>query len=457
MVVMINSTTPIITDYKVFPVAGYDSMLLTLSGAHSPFFTRNIVIMKDSSGNTGIGEVHGGEHNRKALESYRPFLIGRHIGEWKGIVKSIKRNNYAPGEALGSGGSNIIQGFDLKNFVRDVVHTETAVECALLDLVGKFMGVPLAALLGDGIQREKVPFLGYLFYVADGSKTDLPYLHENESKDSWYRMRRQPALTTDAIVEQAQAAHAKYGFRDFKLKGGVFRGEDEMNTVKALKRAFPEGRINIDPNGAWSLDEAIGLCKDMHGVMTYVEDPCGPEKGFSGREIMAEFKRATGFQVATNMIATDWRQLRHSLVLGSIDIPLADPHFWTMEGSVMVAQLCSEWGLTWGSHSNNHFDISLAVFAHVAAAAPGEINAVDTHFIWQDGQYLCKDPMPIEDGQVALRLDRPGLGVEIDMDAVEKATALYAKLPSGDRDDAVAMQYLIPGWKFNSKKPCMVR
>jgi len=450
---MTNGDVPRITDYRVFAVAGYDSMLLTLSGAHSPFFTRNIVVMKDSSGNTGIGEVHGGEHIRKALESYRPFLLGRSIGEWKGIVGSIKRGNYAPGESEGRD----IQGFDLKNFIRDVVHAETAVECALLDLVGKFLGVPVAALLGDGIQRDSVPFLGYLFYVADGAKTGQSYLNEDNSKDPWYRMRRKPALTPEAIVEQAQAVKERYGFKDFKLKGGVFRGEEEMAAVRALKKAFPDGRINIDPNGAWSLDEAVRLCRDMHGVMTYVEDPCGPEKGFSGREVMAEFKRATGFQVATNMIATDWRQLRHSLVLGSIDIPLADPHFWTMSGSVMVAQLCSEWGLTWGSHSNNHFDISLAVFAHVAAAAPGEINAVDTHYIWQDGQYLCKDPMLIKDGHIALRLDRPGLGIEIDMKAVEKAAALYAKLPSGDRDDSVAMQYLIPGWKFDSKKPCMVR
>lgn len=445
--------TPVIVEYRVYPVAGYDSMLLTLSGAHSPFFTRNIVVMGDSSGNTGIGEVHGGEHIRKALESYRPFLIGKPIGEWKGLVNSIKRGNYEPGEE----NRKKFQDFDLKNFIRDVVHAETAVECALLDLLGKFLGVPLAALLGDGIQRTSIPFLGYLFYIADGSKTDLPYLHEESSTDPWYRLRRQPALSAEAIVEQAQAAQERYGFKDFKLKGGVFKGEEEMKAVCALKKAFPEGRINIDPNGAWSLAEAIDLCKGMHGVMTYVEDPCGAERGFSGREVMAEFKRATGFQVATNMIATDWRQLRHSLVLGSIDIPLADPHFWTMSGSVTVAQLCSEWGLTWGSHSNNHFDISLAVFAHVAAAAPGMINAVDTHFIWQDGQYLSKDPMLIENGQISLRLDRPGLGIEIDIEAVEKAAELYNKLPSGDRDDAVAMQYLIPGWKFDNKKPCMVR
>lgn len=446
------STTPLITEYRVYPVAGYDSMLLTLSGAHSPFFTRNIVVMTDSSGNTGVGEVHGGEHIRKALESYKPFLIGKPIGEWKILVNAIKSGNYVSTEDDGQG----LQGLNLKN-LRFVVHAETAVECALLDLVGKYLGVPVATLLGDGMQRDSVPFLGYLFYVADGAKTGLPYLNEDSSGDRWFRLRRKPALTPEAIVEQAHAVKERYGFKNFKLKGGVFRGEEEMLTVRALKKEFPDACVSIDPNGAWSLAEAVSLCKNMRGVMSYVEDPCGPEKGFSGREIMAEFKRATGFRVATNMIATDWRQLRHSFVLDSVDIPLADPHFWTMSGSVRVAQLCADWGLTWGSHSNNHFDISLAIFAHVAAAAPGEITAVDTHYIWQDGQYLCKDPLRIENGHITIRKDRPGLGIEIDIEAVERAAALYAKLPSGDRDDAAAMQYLIPGWKFDSKKPCMVR
>ena len=111
---------------------------------------------------------------------------------------------------------------------------------------------------------------------------------------------------------------------------------------------------------------------------------------------MAEFRRATGMPTATNMVATDWPQLADALWLEAIDIPLADPHFWTMQGSVRVAQLCRDWGgLTWGSHSNNHFDISLAMFTHVAAAAPGRITAIDTHWIWQDG--AATDPRAVQD------------------------------------------------------------
>jgi glucarate dehydratase len=171
---------------------------------------------------------------------------------------------------------------------------------------------------------------------------------------------------------------------------------------------------------------------------------------------MAEFRRATGLPTATNMIATDWRQMRHTVQLDSVDIPLADPHFWTMAGSVRVAQMCSEFGLTWGSHSNNHFDISLAMFTHVAAAAPGRVTAIDTHWIWQDGQHLTLEPLKIVGGKVAVPL-KPGLGVELDWDALRKAHALYKEKGLGARDDAIAMQYLIPDWTFNNKKPCMVR
>jgi glucarate dehydratase len=443
--------TPVVTAMQVIPVAGYDSMLLTLSGVHAPLFSRNIVILTDSSGNTGLGEVHGGADITRTLESYRPLVIGKPIGDYKRVIATIRNGGWRPADNDGEG----LQGLDLKN-LRFVVHAETAVESAFLDLLGKYLDLPVAALLGDGQQRDQVLILGYLFYVADKNKTDLPYLDESTNDDPWFKIRRKPALTPQEIVEQAQAAKERYGFKDFKLKGGVFSGEEEMATVCALKQAFPDARINIDPNGAWSLEEAIRLCKDMHGILTYVEDPCGPEKGFSGREIMAEFKRVTGFQIATNMIATDWRQFQHAIVLNAVDIPLADPHFWTMNGSVRVAQLCREWGLTWGSHSNNHFDISLAIFGHVAAAAPGEITAMDTHWIWQDGQYLTQEPLEIKHGYLQIP-QKPGLGIEIDMEKVMQAHRLYLTMSCPDRDDAMAMQYLIPNWKFDSKKPCLVQ
>lgn len=443
----ISTSTPVITEMLVIPVAGHDSMLLNLSGAHAPFFTRNIVILKDNSGRTGLGEVPGGERIRKTLEDSIPLVLGQSIGNYNNVLNSVRQRF----EDRDSGGRGL-QTFDL----RIAIHAVTAIEAALLDLLGQFLGVPVAALLGEGQQRDSVEMLGYLFYIADRNKTNLPYLSAPDAKDDWLRLRHEEAMTPEAIVRLAEAAHQRYGFNDFKLKGGVLRGEEEIEAVTTLSKRFPKARITLDPNGAWPLEEAIRLCKNKQDVLAYAEDPCGAENGYSGREVMAEFRRATGLPTATNMIATDWRQMGHTIQLHSVDIPLADPHFWTMQGSVRVAQMCTVWGLTWGSHSNNHFDISLAMFTHVAAAAPGKTTAIDTHWIWQDGQHLTKEPLMIENGKIAVPR-KPGLGIEVDMKQVEKAHELYTKMALGARDDAIGMQFLIPGWKFDNKKPCLVR
>ena len=448
-----SHATPTVTELRVVPVAGRDSMLLNLSGAHGPFFTRNVVLLRDSAGNTGVGETPGGENIRQTIDDARPLVIGQSIGNFHAVLNTV-RKQFADRDTGGRG----LQTFDL----RTTIHAVTALEAALLDLLGQHLGVPVAALLGEGQQREEVEMLGYLFYIGDRNKTGLPYASGTRdssgarASDDWSRLRTEQALTPDAVVRLAEAAHARYGFNDFKLKGGVFAGDAEIEAVTALAERFPQARITLDPNGAWSLAEAIRLCRDQHHVLAYAEDPCGAENGYSGREVMAEFRRATGLPTATNMIATDWRQMGHAIQLQSVDIPLADPHFWTMQGSVRVAQMCNEWGLTWGSHSNNHFDISLAMFTHVAAAAPGNITAIDTHWIWQDGQRLTRHPLRITGGKVKVPA-RPGLGVEIDMDELERANVLYHQHGLGARDDSVAMQCLVANWKYDNKRPCLVR
>lgn len=443
----LHTGTPVVTSLEVVPVAGQDSMLLNLSGAHGPYFTRNVLILKDSAGRTGVGEVPGGESIRQTLEDARQFLIGQPLGQYQRILGQV-RQAFAGRDASGRG----LQTFDL----RITIHAVTALEAALLDLLGQHLEVPVAALLGEGQQRDAVEMLGYLFYVGDRNKTTLDYRSEAESDDAWFRVRNEEALTPETVVRLAEAAYDRYGFKDFKLKGGVLSGDAEIEAVTALAERFPEARVTLDPNGAWSLKEAIRLCRDQHHVLAYAEDPCGAENGYSGREVMAEFRRATGLPTATNMIATDWRQMGHAIQLQSVDIPLADPHFWTLQGSVRVAQMCNDWGLTWRSHSNNHFDISLAMFTHVAAAAPGKITAIDTHWIWQDGQRLTRQPLEIKGGLVAVP-QQGGLGVELDLDALARAHELYKAKGLGARDDAMAMQFLSPNWTFDNKKPCLVR
>jgi glucarate dehydratase len=438
---------PVVTEMLVIPVAGDDSMLLNLSGAHGPLFTRNIVILRDNAGHTGVGEVPGGNLIRQTLDDSRPLVMGQSIASCNAVLNAM-RQRFAVRDAGGRGQ----QTFDL----RTTVHAVTAVEAALFDLLGQYLNVPVTALLGEGQQRAAVKMLGYLFYIGDRKRTNLPYRSAPDAKEGWFRLRDEEALTPAAVVRLAEAAHDRYGFQDFKLKGGVLEGENEMAAAAALAQRFPDARITLDPNGAWSLEEAVRLCRGQRDILAYAEDPCGAENGYSGREILAEFRRATGLPTATNMIATDWREMGHAIQLQSVDIPLADPHFWTLQGSVRVAQMCRDWGLTWGSHSNNHFDISLAMFTHVAAAAPGHITAIDTHWIWQDGQRLTKEPFTIVKGSVAVP-ERPGLGVEIDMVQIELAHRRYNSMGLGARDDALAMQFLIPQWTFNPKRPSLVR
>jgi len=447
---------PKITKMTVIPVAGYDSFLLNLSGGHGPVFIRNLVMLEDNAGHTGVGETPGGAAIHKTLDECVELVVGRRVGEMSDVLGSIQKR-FA---ALDAGGRGQ-QTFDQ----RTTIHVLTAVEAALLDLMGQALGVPVAKLLGDGQQRDRVEVLGYLFFVGDHRRTKLDY-HVGESlRDShprlgetrlceWERVRTQEALDAEAIVRQAQAAQERFGFRMFKLKGGVLAGPAECECIRALAGAFPEAGVTIDPNGCWSLSDAVEWLTPLKPRLVYAEDPCGAEGGRSGCEVLAEFRKATGIATATNMVATDFPGLIEAIRLQAVDVPLADCHFWTMRGAVRVSGLCELWGLTWGSHSNNHFDVSLAMMTHVAAAARGNVTPIDTHWIWQVGQRLTREPLEIRDGRIAVP-EAPGLGVEVDWPQVEAAHELYQARGTGKRDDSIAMQFLRPGWKFNPKRPCL--
>ncbi|MCD6009899.1 glucarate dehydratase family protein [Halomonas sp. IOP_31] len=439
---------PTVKSMRVVPVAGYDSFLLNLSGGHAPWFVRCVVILEDSAGNQGVGEIPSSEGILKGLEQCRALVEGAAVNDVKRILNRCRLLLAGNGrEERGR------QTFDL----RVGVHVLTAIESALFDLFGQAMNMPVADLLGQfGRQRDEVEALGYLFLLGDPDKTDLPYPKPINPRDAWEELRCREALTPDAVANLAKAAFDRYGFKDFKLKGGVLRGEEEADCIRALHEAFPEARLTLDPNGAWTLDEAVRVLTPIRDLLSYAEDPCGQEDSYSGRETMAEFKKRTGLPTATNMIATDFKQLQYAVQLNAVDIPLADCHFWTMQGAVAVGELCNAWGMTWGSHSNNHFDVSLAMMTHVAAACPGEITAIDTHWIWQDGQRITKEPFQIRDGKLRVP-DAPGLGIELDMEQLDAAHALYKSLDVTQRNDAMAMQYLIPGWAFDPKKPTMVR
>ena len=436
---------PQVTCMTVVPVAGYDGMLLNLSGGHGPVFARNLVLLKDNAGRTGVGETPGGESIRRTLEASVELVVGRRIGEMDDVLEAM-RTRFAALDARGRGP----QTFDQ----RVMIHAVTAVESALLDLTGQAMGVSVAKLLGDGQKRTSVETLGYLFFVGDCTATALDYCTADASADDWERVRCRETLTPEAIVEQAIAAKERFGFSTFKLKGGVLDGNAECDCIRALADALPGDALTIDPNGCWSLDDAVTWLSPLRPQLMYAEDPCGVEANLSGLEALAEFRRRTGIRTATNMVAVDFPQLAEAIGLQAVDVPLADCHFWTMRGAVAASALCEQSGLTWGSHSNSHFDVSLAMMTHVAAAARGDVTAIDTHWIWQVGQRLTREPLEIRGGRIAVP-DAPGLGVELDMQQVERAHKLYQSRAPQKRDDAAAMQFLRPGWSFHPKRPCL--
>jgi glucarate dehydratase len=436
---------PKIIRMKVIPVAGHDSLLLNLSGGHGPVFIRNLVLLEDNAGQMGVGESPGGEAVRRTLESSADLVVGRRVGEMADVLGGVDQ---AFGH-LDAGGRGR-QTFDQ----RVTIHARAALESAFLDLMGQALGVPVATLLGEGCQRTSVEVLGYLFFVGDRFQTQFEYQSPGRSADQWERVRCLESLDADAIVRQALAAKERFGFTTFKLKGGVLDGPAECDCIRALADALPGCGLTIDPNGCWSLAKAIEWLKPLRPVLVYAEDPCGAECGLSGCEALAEFRRCTGIATATNMVAVDFPGLVEAIRVQAVDVPLADCHFWTMNGAVTVSKLCELWGLTWGSHSNNHFDISLAMMTHTAAAALGRVTPIDTHWIWQVGQSLTREPLKICGGRIEVP-NRPGLGLELDMQRVDAAHKLYQHYGTHARDDATAMQQLRPGWKFDAKRPCL--
>ena len=363
------------------------------------------------------------------------------------------RRAFADRDAGGRGA----QTFDL----RVMVHAVTAVESALLDLLGQHLEVPVAALLGDGQQRTRVQALGYLFFVGDRTKTDLAYRSPSDEAadaDEWLRVRHEEALTPRGRRPAGRGGPRALRVRaTSSSRAACCPRRDEAKAVIALAERFPEARITLDPNGGWLLDDAIRTCRELTDVLAYAEDPVGPEGGFSGREVMAEFKRATGLPTATNMIATDWREMGHAIRSGAVDIPLADPHFWTMDGSVRVAQLCDAWGLTLG------FALQQPLRRVAGDVHPRRRRGAGRHHRHRHALDLAGRPA---DHQGAVpdrrRLPRPCPTRRASASNSTRTrwpphTSSTSRRAWAARDDAIAMQYLVPGWTFDSKRPALQR
>jgi glucarate dehydratase len=312
-----------------------------------------------------------------------------------------------------------------------------------MDIIGKVTSRPVVDLLG-GKMRDAVPFAAYLFYKPAGAGGTLAFNLENKA-EGWDAARQTAALDPNGMVDQAKAMCKHFGFKSIKLKGGVFEPQQETDAIIALHEAFGDQvPLRIDPNGVWHPETALHFGRLLKPHIEYLEDPV------RGQAAMADIRKALGIPLATNMCTTSFEELPSAFRLHSEDIILSDHHFWGgLQASMHLAAICKTFGRELSMHSNSHLGISLAAMVHLGAALPDLHHALDTHYPWQSDEIIQGGRLSFEDGCVAVPKE-PGLGVEIDREALVQLHQNYLDCGLTKRDDEIEMQKIEPGWTFKA-------
>jgi glucarate dehydratase len=423
-----------IVEYRVTPIAIGDPPLRSAFGLHAPYALRTIVEVVSDEGISGVSETHGGTAVVADLEALRPLVMGANPLQLAALEDTIfGASTPAVGEVP----------TPWEGKLHSPPRSFGAIEVACLDLVGKALGLPVCDLLGGRV-RERVPFSAYLFYKHAGAGGPWGFEGDPaaEAAGGWAAARQAPALDAEALVAQAQAMVQAFGFQSIKLKAGVLEPAEEVRTITLLRDAFgPHTPLRIDPNTAWSLPTSQRYGRELAGLLEYYEDPV------AGKEAMAELARSCSIPLATNMCCVSFADLPKTLQLGSVQIILGDHHFWGgLRATVELARICRTWGIGLSMHSNSHLGVSLAAMTHLAAAVPNLTYACDTHYPWQADEVIVGGKWQFEDGALAVP-SAPGLGVELDRDALARLHAQYLACDLAYRDDEREMQKIEPGWR----------
>ena len=426
-----------ITEMHVTPIAIVDPPLLNAAGLHAPYALRTVVELVSADGISGISEIPGSQAVTDSLNEAADLVIGSDPMQLVDLERAIYRRFGDEGGGDDRGQAPWDQ--------RRLVHVFSALEVACLDLAGKALNRPVVDLLG-GKARERVPFSAYLFYKHEGAGGELAFGTDPQAQ-GWAAARQQAALDPAGVVAQAQAMCDAFGFESIKLKGGAFPPDEEVAAMKALAEAFgPDTPLRLDPNAIWSVETAIRCGKEMEGILEYFEDPT------RGQENMAQVRQALSIPLATNMCTTSFDDIPGSVRLGSEDIILADHHFWGgLRASVELGRICRTFGRGLSMHSNSHLGISLAAMTHLGAAVPNLTYALDTHYPWQSDEVIVGGRFEFEGGSLPLPAG-PGLGVELDRQALERLHQTYLACGLTKRDDAAEMQKVEPGWTFKATR-----
>ena len=414
-----------IAEIRVTPIAFRDPPLLNVAGVHEPWALRSIIEVVDEEGRVGLGESYGDLATLADLDRIRPGLIGLDPFDLNGLTRVV----YA---AMG-GDADPGAPFPAKG---DKARASAlgAFEVAVLDLQARTIGLPLCDLLG-GCVRDRVPYSAYLFYKFERHRDDPGY-----PADDWGE-----ALTHDQMVGQARRMVDTFGFGSIKLKGGVFEPDFEIETLRALRRAFPDHPLRIDPNGGWSVETTRRVMPQLDGLLEYLEDPA------VDLDAMGEVATFATMPLATNMVTIAFGHVPKTLRLNAVQVVLSDHHYW---GGLRATQHLAHMGRVFGwgisMHSNSHLGISLAAMTHVGATLPNLAYACDTHYPWQVDEVIAGGKLPIVDGCVRVP-EGPGLGVTLDREALARLHQCYVDCGIRRRDDTTEMRKYQPD--FNAARP----
>ncbi|MGP3948915.1 glucarate dehydratase family protein [Streptomyces sp. 7N604] len=426
-------TALIVDEVRITPILIADPPLLNTQGVHQPYTPRLVIEVVTRGGVTGVGETYGDGKYLRIARALAQVLPGRSVSDLNGLFSLAAEVSGDPAGTVASVDAGGLRGVQTADKLRLSVVSGFEVGC--LDALGKALGLPVHALLGGKV-RDRVEYSAYLFYRwaehPDGGEPSAGI----GARDDWGA-----ALDPEGVVAQARRFERDYGFRSFKLKGGVFPPDEEIAAVRALAEALPGRPLRLDPNGAWSVDTSLRVAHELRDVLEYLEDPT------SGMERMAVVAARAGVPLATNMCVTTVPEIREAFRRGAVQVVLSDHHYWGgLHRTRELAAICRAFGVGLAMHSNTHLGISLAAMTHVAATVPNLDYACDSHYPWQTEDVITARHV-FRDGRLEVS-DAPGLGVELDRDAL---AALHRRWQADDgtmreRDDAAAMRKADPEW-----------
>jgi glucarate dehydratase len=424
-----------IVDMKVHSIAIADPPLRSSYGLHAPYALRNVLELVSEDGVVGIAETYGGENPAQALRDSKPRVVGADAYRLTGDLLEL-----VEGEGGGLDRSHTMKTPG-ENPLDAGPRTYSAIETACLDLIGKSVGKPVCDLLGTRA-RDEVEFSAYPFYKHAGGGGE-----GDDARDDKYG----ECLTPEAIVRQVRMMKEEYGFRDIKFKGGVLDPDIEIETIRQLRRAFPDCPARIDPNSAWTVETSIRVGAELKEELAgggYLEDPAAGIDGMAAvRKGLLE--RGIDTPLASNVAVTAFAHMPEAVAKDAVQVVLCDHHFWGgMRQVQQLGKLCQTFGIGLSMHSNSHLGVSLMAMAHVAAATPHLTYACDTHYPWQSSdEIVAGGRVKIANGKVRIP-DKGGLGVELDHGQVARLAELYTKIPYRNRNDEAEMRkHIDPNWK----------